>query len=172
MTSKLASGSGRRRSGTRKRPKTCRPHRSPGRASSSSATPAETSRAARGTCTRSTPRPARSCGNSSSCPRPRAISFAGLWAPHRSTIRLGKTCLALRSAAGEPGLLRPWTRLLGSCMCPLAIPRPTTTTVCARGTISSRVPSSSSTPGPALTRTISSLWPGTGTTGTSPTRRL
>ena len=87
-------------------------------------------------------------------------------------IRLGKTCLALRSAAGEPGLLRPWTRLLGSCMCPLAIPRLTTTTASARGTISSPVPSLSSTPRPARTRTISSLCPGIGTTGTSPTRRL
>jgi hypothetical protein len=55
-----------------------------------------------------TPRPARLCGNSSSCPRPRAILFAGLRAPRRSTVQPGKTCLALRSAAGEPGLLRPW----------------------------------------------------------------
>jgi hypothetical protein len=127
---------------------------------------------AKGTCTRSTPRPARLCGNSSSCPRPRAILFAGLRAPRHSTLQPGKTCLALRSAAGEPGLLRPWTRLLGSCMCPLAIPRPTTTTASARGTISSPVPSLSSTPRPAPTRTISSLCPGIGTTGTSPTRRL
>ena len=74
------------------RAKACPRRRSPGRASSSSATPAATSRAARGTCTRSTPRPARSCGNSSSCPRPRAILFAGLRAPRRSTLRPGKTC--------------------------------------------------------------------------------
>ena len=40
-------------------------------------------------------------------------------------------------SGGGPGLLRPWTRLPGSCMCPLAIPRPTTTTASARGTISS-----------------------------------
>src|SRR6476659_1259112 len=51
--------------------------------SSSSAMPAETSRAPKGTCTRSTPRPARLCGNSSSCPRPRAMRFAGLRAPRR-----------------------------------------------------------------------------------------
>jgi putative pyrroloquinoline-quinone binding quinoprotein len=47
-----------------------------------------------------------------------------------------------------------------------------TTTASARGTISSPVPSLSSTPGPARTRNISSLCPGIGTTGTSPTRRL
>jgi alcohol dehydrogenase (cytochrome c) len=30
----------------------------------------------KGACTRSTPRPVRLCGNSSSCPRPRAMPFA------------------------------------------------------------------------------------------------
>src|SRR5499426_2209172 len=40
------------------------------------------------------------------------------------------------------------------------------------GTISSPVPSLSSTPRPALTRSISSLCPGIGTTGTSRTRRF
>jgi alcohol dehydrogenase (cytochrome c) len=61
---------------------------------------------------------------------------------------------------------------MGSCMCPLGIPRPTSTTASARETISLPAPSWSSTPRPALTRTISSLCPGTGTTGTSPIRPL
>jgi alcohol dehydrogenase (cytochrome c) len=75
--------------------------------------------------------------------------------PH-SINRRGITCPARRSAAGEPGLLRPWTRPLGSCMCPSAIPRPTSTTASAKGTISSPAPSLSSTPRPALTKIISS----------------
>ena len=66
-----------------------------------------------------------------------AILFAEpAGAPRRSTIRLGKTCLALRSAAEEAGLLLLWTRPLGSCMCPSAIPRPTSTTASARETCS------------------------------------
>jgi alcohol dehydrogenase (cytochrome c) len=65
-----------------------------------------------------------------------------------------------------------WTRLLGSCMCLLATPRRITTTASAGGTISSPAPLSSSTPRPALTKTISSLCQGIGTTGTSPTHRF
>ena len=47
----------------------------------------------------------------------------------------------------------------GSCMCPLAIPRPTTTTRAARARISSPTRWSSSTPRPALTRTIIQIVP-------------
>ena len=83
-----------------------------------------------------------------------------------------KNVPALPISGGGTWTSTPWTRLRGSCMCPLAIRRPTTTTASARGTISSPVPSSSSTPRPALTRTISSLCPGIGTIGTSPTRPL
>jgi glucose dehydrogenase len=105
-------------------------------------------------------------------PKTEGILFAGLRAPRRSTPRPGRTSRVLRSVVAEPGLLRRWTRLPGSCMCRLATPRPTSTTASARGTISSPAPSLSSTPRPALTRTISSLCPGIGTTGMSPTRRL
>ena len=77
-----------------------------------------------------------------------------------------------RSAAAEPGLLRLWTRPRGSCMCPLAIRRPTTTSASARGRISSPIPSSSSTPRPAPTRIISRLCPGIGTIGMSPPARF
>jgi hypothetical protein len=55
------------------------------------------SKAPKGTCTRSTPRPARLCGNSSSRPRPGAILFAGLSAPRRSTPRPGRISRVLRS---------------------------------------------------------------------------
>src|SRR5262245_26396033 len=44
---------------------------------SSSAMPAATTKAPKATCTRSTPRPARSSGSSFWCPRPRATKFAG-----------------------------------------------------------------------------------------------
>ena len=108
--------------------------KSPGRASSSSAMPAATSRAARGACTRSTPRPARSCGNSILCPRSKATrSGAGLRAPRRSTRRPGRTFRVLRSVVAEPGLLRPWTQPLGFCMCPSVIPRRTSTTASRQG---------------------------------------
>jgi len=99
-------------------------------------------------------------------------AFADPRAPRRLTPRPGKTSRVLRSVVAEPGLLSPWIPRRGSCMCPLAIPRPITTTASARATISSPARLLSSTPGPALTRPISSLCPGIGTTGTSPTRRL
>ena len=57
---------------------------------------------------------------------------------------LEEACLALRSAAGELGLLRPWTRLW-ACYCPLAIPGLTTATGRAPG-MPWPVPSLSSTP--------------------------
>jgi alcohol dehydrogenase (cytochrome c) len=96
-----------------KRAKTCLRHRSPGRASFSSATPAGTSRVPKGTCTRLTPRPARLCGNSSSCPRPRAIRFAGLRAPRRPSIQLGKTCAPISGGGNWTSTtLDPTTGLL------------------------------------------------------------
>ena len=55
---------------------------------------------------------------------------------------------------------------------PFGNPAPDSTTASARETTSSPAPSLSSTPRPARTRTISSLYPEIGTTGTSPTRRL
>ena len=74
-----------------KKGEVCRRRRSPGRASSSSATPAATSRAARGTCSRSTRRPAKSSGSSISRPKVEGDRFAGLKAPRRSIPRPGKT---------------------------------------------------------------------------------
>ena len=90
----------------------------------SSATPAETSRAGRGTCSRSTPRPARSSGNSSWCPRPRATSSADRWARRRSTHRLGKTRPASPSAAAEPGRPTPSTPKTGLLYVPGGNPAP------------------------------------------------
>ena len=91
MTSRPASEFGKRRSRTRNLASRCRRRRLPGTASSSSAMRAATSRAARGTCSRSTRRPARSSGSSFWFPRPRATWSADRWARRRSTCRRGKT---------------------------------------------------------------------------------
>src|SRR6516165_974968 len=55
---------------------------------------------------------------------------------------------------------------------PVGNPAPDYANGVRQGIISSPVPSLSSTPRPVLTRTMSSLCPGIGTIGTSPTRRL
>ena len=58
----------------------------------------------------------------------------------------------------------------GNCMSPAAIRRPTSRSARARAEISIPARLSCSTPRPGLTKTISSLCPRTGTTGTSPPR--
>ena len=70
--SRPANKCGRRRSATRNVASRCRRRRSPRTASSTSAMPAETSRAARARCTRSRQRPARSSGSSFSSPKSKA----------------------------------------------------------------------------------------------------
>ena len=105
-------------------------------------------------------------------PKSEGDAVRGPQGASRSIIRRGKTYPARRSAAGEPGLPRPWTQRRGSCMCPWGIPRPTSTSARARARTSSPTRSLSSTPRPALTRIITRSCPGIGTIGTSPTRRL
>ena len=105
MTSRPASEFGKRRSRTRSGASRCRRRRSPATASSTSATRAATSRAARDRCTRSTPRPARSSGSSSWCPGSRATWSADRWARRRSTHRRGKTRPASRSAVADLDVL-------------------------------------------------------------------
>ena len=116
-----------------KRAKPCRRRRSPGRGSSSSATPAATSRAGRGACTRSTPRPARSCGNSSSCPSPRATPFAGPRALRRSIIRRGKTCPALPISGGGTWTSTTLDPATGLLYVPVGNPAPDFDNGVARG---------------------------------------
>ena len=171
MTSRPASAFGRRRSPTQAGASSSRPRRSPGTALFSSATPAATPKAARATCSRSTPRPARSSGNSSSCPRSRATWREDPRAPRRSTRQPGTTRREYRSAAAPPGRPTRSTRLPGNSMCRSAIPGRPLRARCARAKISIPARSSCSTPRPGPTSVTSSLCSGIGTIGTSPARR-
>ena len=93
----------------------CRRPRSPGTASSTSAIPAETTRAAKAMCTRSRGRPAKSYGSFFSHPRLKEIQSEALWASRRSTRRPGTTRPASPSAAAEPGPRTPSTSRMGCC---------------------------------------------------------
>ena len=153
--SRPASKCGRRRSATRNAASRCRRRRSPGTASSTSAMPAETSRAARARCTRSTARPARSSGSSFSSPRSKATWSGARWASRRSTRRPGTTRRAFPSAAAGPG---PRTRSISRTACCTsreAIRPPTSPRAHAKATTSSPTRSWCSTPRRATTRTIS-----------------
>ena len=114
-----------RQSRTRSLASRCRRPRLPGTASSSSAMRAETTRVARGTCTRSRRRPARSSGSSFWFPKPRATRPADRWARRRPTCRRGKTRPAYRSAAAGPGRHTRSIRRPGSSTSPAAIRLPT-----------------------------------------------
>ena len=103
------------------------------------------SRAARARCTRSTPRPARSSGSSSWCPKSKATRFADPWASRRSTRRRGNSRRAYRSAVAASG--RP-TRSIprpACCTSPAAIRRLISRSACARATTFTPTRSSSST---------------------------
>ena len=102
----------------------CRRRRSPRTASSSSAMRAETSRAARGTCSRWTRRPARSSGSSFWFPKSRATRSADRWARRRSTRRPGKTRRAYPSAAAGPGRHTPSIPKTGQLYVPGGNPAP------------------------------------------------
>ena len=171
MISRPANASGKPPSPIRNAAKARQPRRSPGMASSSSATPAATSRASRAGCMRSTPRPAKSSGNSISFPKRLATSSAGRKPIRRSTPRPGKCRTARRSPAERPGPPIRSIPTKGCSTCPAAIPRRISARTCARAKISIPVRSSCSTPRPATTRPISRSFRRTGTIGTCPRRR-
>ena len=102
----------------------CRRRRSPGTASSSSATPAATSKAGRAICTRSTPRPARSSGNSFWFPSPTATPSAGRRALRRSTLDMEERARRRRSAAAGPGLPATLDPVTGLLYVPVGNPAP------------------------------------------------
>ena len=78
-----------------------------GRGWSSSATRAETTRVARGACTPSTRRPARSSGSSSWSPEPRARRAEDRRARRRSTWRPGKTPRASDQRREDLDIIHP-----------------------------------------------------------------